>query len=244
MIKLWRLTGMATLALAAAPVFGQTQSHPKQSAAAPSSANQVLVKVKPHFISGSEAEFPAEAKALGQHGTVMIGFEIDASGAVLNAYVKRSSGSDLLDASALATAKTARFSPAFDANGTAIPLKFQAPYDFYQSRSSEPGGGFVHYRCSAFTAEMDWWEATQPEKEGRRDRDEVYSFLLGLRVISFPGGMMAGLRDGKVTGAHEKDWNNARKKCRANPDALVVDYLEQRDMLLALAKQEAARVKQ
>lgn len=235
---------MATLAFAAAPLFGQSQSQPAQGAAEPSKTNHVLVKVKPRFVSGSEAEFPPEAKALGHHGTVMIGFEVDATGAALNAYVKRSSGSDLLDASALATAKAARFSPALDANSTAIPLKFQAPYDFYQSRSSEPGGGFVHYRCAAFTAEMDWWDVTHPEKEGRRDRDEVFSFLLGLRVISFPGGMMAGLRDGKVTGAHEKDWNNARKKCRANPDALVVDYLEQRDMLLALAKQEAARVRQ
>jgi TonB family protein len=225
------------------PAFAQTPAKPSPTASEASAPAPVTLKVKPRFLSGDEAEFPADAKALGHHGTVMIGFEIDSSGTVTSSYVKHSSGSALLDASALATSKTARFSPAIDASGTPMSLKFQAPYKFYQSKSSEPGGGFVLYRCLALTAERDWWDSTHPDSDGNGEKDENYQFLPGLRVMTYPGGMMAGLRDGMVTKAHEVDWDKARKKCRANPDELVVNQLEQRDILLAMAKRESARPK-
>ena len=243
MISRFKLIAAAALAIYAAPGLTQTPNSPAPAAAAVPPPPRPALKVKPKFLSGDDAEFPAEAKALGHHGTVIVGFKIDSSGAVVSSYVKRSSGSPILDESALATSKTARFSPAMDTTGTAIPLEFQAPYDFYQSKSDEHGGGFVHYRCSALTAEMDWWESTHPDNDGKGQKDEIYHFLLGFRVMTSPRGMMEGLRDGKVIKAHDADWDNVRKKCRKNPDALVVDFLEKRALLLELAKQEAARTK-
>jgi hypothetical protein len=153
------------------------------------------------------------------------------------------SGSDLLDVAALAAAKTARFAPALDSDGKAVPLKFVAPYEFSQARSSEPGGGLVRYRCAAFTRDMDWWDSTHPDSDGKGTKDEIYHMLLGLRVLTYPGGMMAGFKDGKVSKEHKADWTNARKQCRANPDRLLVDFLEQRAYILALSKSEAAKAK-
>jgi protein TonB len=49
--------------------------------------------------------YPAQAKRAGQAGTVVIEFTVDASGRVISAYAKSSSGWPLLDAEAVRTVR-------------------------------------------------------------------------------------------------------------------------------------------
>ncbi len=179
---------------------------------------------------------------LGHHGKAVVRISIDTAGAVTLAEIADSSRSDLLDASALATARTARFTPALDGNGNPLPLTFLAPYEFYKSQSSEPGGGLVHYNCADFTLDTDWWESINPVVDGKREKTRLEIMLLGLRVIAasndslFPGDAES-FRN--VMDAHRRNWAKAREKCRANPDRLLVDYLNQRKAIERLSEMEA-----
>jgi TonB family protein len=202
-----------------------------------------VLKAKPKFLSGDEAAFSETAKALGHHGSVLVDVEIDRSGTVLAAVLKKSSGSDLLDGAALAAAKTAKFTPALDASGVAVPLKFVVPYGFYQYQSIEPGGGLVRYSCASFTKEMDWWDATHPEINGKPESSQLYTMLLGLRMMSNPGGMMAAFSGGKGVAVHKAQWAQTREKCRANPNKLMIDYSDQKEMIIRLSKVKSGPAK-
>ncbi len=206
-------------------------------------SDPALVKVKPKFLRGDRAEFPAEAKALGHHGTAVVEFVIDAAGAVSSATLRTSTGSSILDKAALTTANTARFTPARDSGGNAIPLKFVTGYEFYQSKSHVPGGGLVHYTCDAFTREMDWWDAQHPDRTKKDSRDQLETMLVGFRLMFQPGGAMAGGVDGirKKSAEHDAAWSAVRKDCRANPADLFVDHFDMRDMLIRLSKVAAGQ---
>ena len=213
---------------------------------APGSApvsDPAAVKVKPKFLRGDRADFPAEAKALGHHGTAVVEFVIDAAGAVSSATLRTSTGSSILDEAALTTARTAGFTPARDSGGNAIALKFVTGYEFYQSKSNVPGGGLVHYTCDAFTREMDWWDAQHPDRTNKNGKDQLETMLVGFRLMFQSGGAFAGGVDGfrKKSAEHDAAWSAARKDCRANPSSLFVDHFDIKDLLIRLANVAAGR---
>lgn len=66
---------------------------------------------QPAAISCRVPPYPAEARRLGQTGTVLLGLLIDETGTVTDRRVERTSGSDALDAAALTALSSCRFSP-------------------------------------------------------------------------------------------------------------------------------------
>ena len=196
---------------------------------------------KPTFISGEQPDYPDEARALGHHGEVRITVTIDEAGAVTNAELGQTSHSDLLDASALETARGAKFTPALDTDGRPMPLTFLVPYTFDNATSSEPGGGLVRYGCSAFTRDMDWWDSLGLNNEnGKPAKTRLETMLLGFRVM-FGARGLDGLRT--TMDDHDRNWAKAREKCRANPDKLLIDYLDNRKEIERLSKIEARRAR-
>ena len=190
----------------------------------------------PKFVSGDRAPYSDEAKALGHHGEVRILVSVDESGRVRSAQVRQTSHSELLDASALETARSAQFTPALDAEGQPMPLDLIVPYEFYKSKSSEPGGGLVRYSCADFTLDTDWWDSLGLTNDrGKPEKTQLETMLLGLRTISsgtrgsiFPTDPKAFV---KMMEDHRKNWSKAREKCRANPDQMLIKYLDNRKQI-------------
>jgi TonB family protein len=85
----------------------------------------VAVDVMPEMIYQATAEYPAEAKAKGIEGKVTISLRVQIDGTVSGPKVIASSGSNLLDQSALAAAGKYRFKPALqDGKPVAVWVSF------------------------------------------------------------------------------------------------------------------------
>ena len=82
------------------------------------------------YAENPKPPYPVEARKKGMEGEVLLRVEVLANGRVGEIEVKRSSGHDMLDRSALSTVKQWRFIPANRGNGSIpcwvnIPIKFQ-----------------------------------------------------------------------------------------------------------------------
>src|SRR5262245_49043449 len=76
-----------------------------------------------------EAVYPEAKKQAGVEAQVLLGIEIDESGAVTGVEVVKSAGSEDFDAAALAAAKQFVFEPA-EVDGVAAPVRIDYRYDF------------------------------------------------------------------------------------------------------------------
>lgn len=84
----------------------------------------------PRYGENSKPSYPEEARRKGMEGEVLLKVEVLANGGVGQIEVKRSSGHEILDRSALSAVKQWRFIPANKENGPIpcwvnIPIKFQ-----------------------------------------------------------------------------------------------------------------------
>lgn len=87
---------------------------PSSAATAPGGSKAVV-----QFASCAKPEYPAQALANRQTGTVKLGFLVDKNGKVLDARVDRSSGDVALDDAARLAIAKCTFTPAMD-NGIAM----------------------------------------------------------------------------------------------------------------------------
>ena len=241
----------AALAAAGQPVAASAAAQEPQPVARPGGVERRAERDRqqsrditpPTFVSGDRAPYPEEAKALGHHGEARVAVTIDASGAVTQAEIRKSSMSELLDASALETARAAQFTPALDADGQPVPLTFLVPYEFYKSKSPEAGGGLVRYSCADFTLDTDWWDGLgQLNDRGKPQKTQLETMLLGLRSIVAGRGSLIPTDPKafrKMMDDHEKNWAAARTKCRAHPDKLLIDYLDNREAIVRLSQATA-----
>ncbi|HHW4678422.1 MAG TPA: energy transducer TonB [Xylella sp.] len=75
-------------------------------------------------------EYPADAAARGEHGTVMVRVLVDAEGAPSGVEIAKSSGSRELDNAALQTVRGWRFKPARNSNDQPVPGSIEIPFEF------------------------------------------------------------------------------------------------------------------
>ena len=80
-------------------------------------------------ISGTMPTYPPAARQRGEEGTVVLQIHVGADGRILRVDVLRSSGSQLLDATARNGVRQWTFSPAFRANGP-VPSTVEVPITF------------------------------------------------------------------------------------------------------------------
>ena len=83
----------------------------------------------PSYFRNPPPPYPKEARRLKQEGTILLTAEVDDQGLVTSIVLKKSSGSSLLDDSALQTVKTWRFKPARLA-GIAVSSSVDIPVRF------------------------------------------------------------------------------------------------------------------
>jgi len=117
-------------ALAALPLWTPTQASAVSNSAQPSRITgpgdggghpMALAEIRPYY--------PYSARTRGEEGKVMIRLRVTSEGVVDSAAIGRSSGSSVLDESALAAARKARFKPA-EHNGRPVAADMDLQFDF------------------------------------------------------------------------------------------------------------------
>jgi protein TonB len=107
-----------------------SSGEPKRVAKYPSPSDSEIVFAQPKYAENPKPLYPQEARKKGYEGEVVLRVEVLASGRVGQVEVKKSSGHELLDHSALTTVKQWRFIPGKKGESPVplwvnIPIKFQ-----------------------------------------------------------------------------------------------------------------------
>src|SRR5262245_47354480 len=132
---------------AQAPAAQQQALTPEQQAEiAAADANTALIATRGQWLSGPEAGYPDEERALGHQGRAEVGGWLGLDGRLRSATISTSSRSPALDASALAAVTAGEYRPAKDASGAPIATMVTVPWTFYSFTSSE-GVGAAMYTC-------------------------------------------------------------------------------------------------
>lgn len=212
------LISCMTLACAAFanPAFAQepTLTPEQQAEIAAAEANTPLIVTRATLVSGPEAVYPAEERALGRHGRVEVRGLVGVDGRVRYAAVSRSSRAPALDAIALASVEGSLYQPAKDASGNPIPTMFTAAR-FFESYTSSEGVGAAMYTCPQFVADMDWFKETW----GEEALGDHYFFVI-VRGLSTVARMSNGGGIGNIESneAYLGRWNRAIETCRNRPN--------------------------
>jgi len=95
-----------------------------------SSSDEKTVFAQPRYAENPKPTYPQEARKRGYEGEVLLKVEVLANGRVGRLEVRKSSGYEILDRSALTSVKEWKFIPANQGNGSIpcwvnIPIKFQ-----------------------------------------------------------------------------------------------------------------------
>jgi len=96
----------------------------------PPPLSESTIFVRPRYAENPKPVYPQEARRRGYEGEVLLRVEVLANGRVGRLEVKKSSGYEILDRSALSAVKQWKFIPANEGNGAIpcwvnIPIKFQ-----------------------------------------------------------------------------------------------------------------------
>jgi TonB family protein len=227
------LAAVVALAIASTAAAQTSDSTAPAAKAAPprdpewetAKANQALMRVRPQWVSGPQAEFPAAEKALGHNGGVTVRGILGIDGKFKRAEVAESSGASVLDANALAAAALQTYGPAKNEAGEPIAVIFQTTFRFDNYRSSE-GVGAARYMCAQFVLDSDWWKQTFPQKQFRET--EFYTMMRGLGVIARlgqgQGAAQALARENNE--AFDARWLKAIESCRARPAVRFADVFK------------------
>jgi protein TonB len=138
----------------------------------------------------------AEEKA-GHGGKVQLRLRIGVDGKVREAGVEKSSGWPVLDAQAVATARTWTFSPALDATGAPMEAEVAVPVGFTPTSTAGPGGADPEafaaavreaeaMTCAAFVADVDARGLTGKERGAQGPAQ--YSTLVGIHFVAAMSG--------------------------------------------------------
>jgi TonB family protein len=91
-----------------------------------------LKEAKKHLISPVHAEYPAIANAAHIQGKVLVGVEVDTTGAVTKAMIL--AGPPMLQQASLDAAKESKFRP-FEVNGTPVVVRTAIEFHFHLGRN-------------------------------------------------------------------------------------------------------------
>lgn len=201
------------------------QEAPRDAEWEAAKANQALMRSRPQWASGPQAEFPASEKALGHNGGVTVRGILGVDGKFTRAEVAAGSGAPALDAFALAAAALQTYRPAKNEAGEPIAVIFQSTFRFDNYRSSE-GVGAARYMCAQFVLDSDWWKQTFPQKQFRET--EFYTMMRGLGVIARLGQGQGSTQAlvGESNEAFEARWLRAIESCRRRPAARFADVMK------------------
>ena len=107
----------------------ESSERPQVAMKNPSLSDGEILFVKPRYAESPKPLYPQEARKKGYEGEVVLRVEVLSNGRVGQVEVKKSSGYELLDRSALITVKQWRFIPAKKGEN-AIPLWVNIPIKF------------------------------------------------------------------------------------------------------------------
>lgn len=186
----------------------------QQAEIAAAEANTPLIATQPEWLSGPDAAYPEEERALGHHGTVEVRGLLGVDGRLRYATVSRSSRAPALDAVALAAITSSEYRPARDANGNTIPTML-ATVRMFESYTSSEGVGAAMYTCPQFVLDMDWFKQTWGEEALNDHR--FYLIIRGLGTIArLSGG--GGASSIESNESYLRRWNRAIETCRNRPN--------------------------
>jgi TonB family protein len=223
------------IAAAALLCLGGVAAEAQQAPSAPSPAATPAAKItKPKLLEQVPFVYPPEALAQGHSGKVVYAVTVGSDGAVKKVELVTSSRSPILDQDAARVIAGLKFTPALDGDGKPVEYTLKIPLDYQRwMDDGKEGGGILAYRCADFTLDNAWWASAHTDEND--SKPELYTMMIGLRFVMQPPAPNAdGLK--RMMDAAKKDWDRAESRCKAKPDALVIDQLELKDALIKLAK--------
>jgi TonB family protein len=171
----------------------------------------------PKLLRSDPHVYPPEAQAAGHFGKVSLAGVITPEGRIAEPRIEESSRSELLDRAALAEFASYEFAPARNRKGEKLATRVRTQIEYDKTLSAT--GGLLGYRCADFTTDMDWYEATFPDRSfGDLD---LYDVLVRFRAK----GIADPLARGRAAQAQAEDWAQARTACRERPAELFIDQL-------------------
>lgn len=202
-----------------------------QQAPAPAPASTPASKAtKPKLLAQVPFAYPPEALAQGHSGRVVHAVTVGTDGMVKTVKLVASSRSPILDADAARIMAGLKFSPALDADGKSVEHTLNIPIAYQRWMNDGKGGDLLTYRCADFLLDNAWWAGAHADAKDKKP--ELYTTLVGLRFVLKPARDASSLR-GMMSDA-DKDWARAESRCKAKPEALVIDQLELKEPLIKL----------
>lgn len=178
-------------------------------------------------------DIPQWAKDEGHNGNAKYRATVSPEGKLVKLQLVQSSGSPAIDDAVKARAETLYYAPATDAEGTRIEGTIEIRMGYARYDSDSPGGGFRDYTCGALVREWDWFYAAHGEGPPLFWPKNAYTSLSSVNRMM--GG--ARLNGNDLKRSREKRegmWDKLIKRCRKNPDKLMLDEVDQPEDYLRL----------
>lgn len=175
-------------------------------------------------------DIPQWAKDAGHNGISTWRVVVDAAGAVAEAQLVRSSGSEAIDGAARQYIMQATFLPGTgyrDDRRTTAEVRLG--YARWDERS--PGGGMRDYRCADLLREVDWFRANVAQiAPAQAERTAVFTleryFMLGsMLVFAADNPDLSYAEVGNHVPEFEQQWSDIVAACRADPASLLRDRM-------------------
>jgi TonB family protein len=150
-------------------------------------------------------DVPSDAKARGEHGTVVLQGDISPENRATNLAVVQSSGSQSLDELALAKLANARLGPDLVEGGA---RKVRLEVQFYNYDTKTIGEG---YSCGQAVLDADWYARTFPGRGIEQDPlfllIQAAGTLIGVKTVAFASD----------PDRYARVWRATLEACRADP---------------------------
>ena len=188
-------------------------------------AEPVLAQTKARLISGSQPALPKAASDIGAQGIVKISGVIGVDGKVRDAKIAKSTGSDVLDQTALDAVAALVFEPARDKDGAATEQPFTTTISMLKDSIFSGGKLTIATKtCVDFVLDADWFTRTHPDEP--LSEMPLYNAMVGMFVL--PKSSSSAEEMLKAVRQMETAWPAVYKECSAHPDRLFFELLKKR----------------
>lgn len=171
-------------------------------------------------------DIPQAAKDAGHNGTASYTATIGADGQLIALTLKQSSMSHAIDAAVEAKARSLRYTPATDKDGTPTQGTVNVVASFARHDGDSPGGGIKSYTCGDLVREWDWFTAANAPRRKLFWPHNAYTSLTTIEAMR--AGVTPDPRT-RLTNRQQREamWAALIKRCRKTPARLMLEEVDQ-----------------
>jgi TonB family protein len=183
----------------------------------------------------TSVDIPQWAKDEGHNGSATYRATVGPDGKLVRLELIKSSKSAAIDEAVKARAEAKYYSPATDADGNKIEGTVEVRMGYARHEADSPGGGFRDYSCGALVREYDWFKQAHGDGPPLFWPENAYTSLTSIVQ------MVEGLTPDRAERLRQREqrevmWGKLIKRCRNNPEKLMIEEVEQPDEYLRLVE--------